>query len=229
MSVHTLLLQPFDLLQHLPEATRTQLASCGATRTVAKREMVLPKGSAPSFLGFLMEGRLQAIDFTVEGREAGLYFIEPGDYFGELALIDGESQAEFIIASERSQILTFPSKVIRPLLFASATGAEALARRLAQRVRQQLGQRQILSVPNPLLRVCAQIQLLLERQDNAPDPFQTIRAPTHQELAIMINLTRETVTRSFQVLLTQGVLTRQSDKLRVDTLKLEQLLQGPQD
>ena len=42
----------------------------------------------------------------------------------------------------------------------------------------------------------------------------------------MVNLTRETVTRTFQVLQAQGVLTRQGDELRVDQAKLEKLASG---
>jgi len=41
------------------------------------------------------------------------------------------------------------------------------------------------------------------------------RVPTHQELAIMINASRETVTRAFQVLFNQGVLLRDGDDLKV--------------
>ena len=39
----------------------------------------------------------------------------------------------------------------------------------------------------------------------------------------MVNLTRETVTRTFQVLLAQGVLKREGNDLLVDGQKLDQL------
>jgi len=54
-------------------------------------------------------------------------------------------------------------------------------------------------------------------------------APTHQEIAIMINLTRETVTRTFQVLQSQGALTRDGDHLKVDPAKLRQLVEKSTD
>ena len=46
--------------------------------------------------------------------------------------------------------------------------------------------------------------------------------PTHQEIAIMINSSRETVTRAFQVLMLQKAVIRQGDALlltRMDYLK----------
>jgi hypothetical protein len=43
-----------------------------------------------------------------------------------------------------------------------------------------------------------------------------LNAPTHQELAMMVNLSRETVTRVFQVLQSNGALDRQVDVMLVD-------------
>ncbi len=218
MSVHTLILQQFPLLKPLSPEVLDRLAPHATVRPFAKREMVLTKGPAPQYLCFLLEGRLQAIDFTLEGREVGLYFIEPGNYFAELSLIDGEAQPEFVVATARSQVVLLPSAAIRPILFATPSLAEIISRRLAQRVRSQLSQRQLLSLANPLQRIAAQLQILTA---SGAQNLRILKAPTHQELAIMVNLTRETVTRTFQVLLAQGVVTRQGEDLVVDTCKLE--------
>lgn len=223
MSIHILHLQQFALLRQLPEDLLTRMATLATLRTFSKREMVLVKGPPVPFFCFLMEGRLQALDFTLDGREVGLYFIEQGDYFGELSMIDGENQPEFVIATSHAKVLLLPADQVRPVLFASATLAESLSRRLALRVRQQINQRQILSLSNPLQRVCAQLQVMATPQITPASASVVIRAPTHQELAIMVNLTRETVTRTFQVLLSQGVLTRQGDQLLIDRSKLEAL------
>jgi len=51
--------------------------------------------------------------------------------------------------------------------------------------------------------------------------LQIVNVPTHQELAIMVNLTRETVTRAFQVLQARGVLLRDGDNLIIDSTKLQ--------
>ena len=220
MAVHTLLLQQFSLLKPLPPEVLERLAQHASVRPFAKREMVLTKGPAPQYLCFLQEGRLQAVDFTLEGREVGLYFIEPGDYFAELSLIDGEPQPEFVISIERAQVVLLPAAEIRPVLFAAPLLAEALSRRLAQRIRAQLSQRQVLALTNPLHRIAAQLQILTA---GGTQNIRVLKAPTHQELAILVNLTRETVTRTFQVLLAQGVLKREGNDLLVDGQKLDQL------
>lgn len=220
MAVHPLLLQQFPLLNSLPADQLERLAGQASTQTFAKREVVLPKSSAPRNLCFLVSGRLQAIDFTLDGREVGLYFIDPGDYFAELALIDGQTQPELVISNSASQVVFVPGAEIRPLLFSTPLMAEALCRRLAQRVRIQVNHRQILGLNNPLQRICAHLELLTMGSDGNR---RILKAPTHQEIAIMVSLTRETVTRTFQVLQTKGVLTREGEDLLVDTAKLSEL------
>lgn len=223
MAVHILLLQQFPLLKSLPADVLDRLTGLAVAQNFAKREIVLQKSSTPKNLCFLIEGRLQGVDFTLDGREVGLYFIDPGDYFAELALIDEQSQPEHIIASTASQVMFVPSSAIRPLLFSTPVIAEAICRRLAQRVRAQVVQRQILGLTNPLQRVCAQLESLVQTQGS-----RIRKPPTQQEIAIMVNLTRETVTRSFQVLLTKGVLAREGDDLVVDAGKLSEIAaKGP--
>ena len=133
MSVHILLLLQFPLLKSLPADILERLAGQSSAQSFAKREVVLPKSSAPRHLCFLVSGRLQAIDFTLDGREVGLYFIDPGDYFAELALIDGQVQPELVISNSASQVVFVPGSEVRPLLFSTPEMAEALCRRLAQR------------------------------------------------------------------------------------------------
>ena len=85
--------------------------------------------------------------------------------------------------------------------------------KLAQRIREVTAQRTLLSLPNPFQRLCVLLlQLLSQELDGAPVVKQI---PTHQELAIMINASRETVTRAFQLLFTQRLLVRDGNSLRI--------------
>lgn len=200
------------MLAHLPQVTLAHLALNAQQRWFSKREVVLQKDEPSNHLSFLLEGRLQGLDFTSDGREVGLYFINPGDYFGEVALIDNEKQPEFVTALARSHVVTLPKDIIRPVLFGVPKIAEALCRRLASRLRQDTAHRRILGLPNPLQRVCAQLELMWVAQG-----AQAIvaNAPTHQELAIMINSSRETVTRVFQLLQGRSVVERDGNALLV--------------
>ena len=213
MPVPVPVLSQLPLLAGLPQVTLGHLAQHASERSFAKREVVLQKGSEGASLCFLLEGRLQGVDFTVDGREVGLYFVNPGDYFGDIAVIDGETHPVYVTAVSRSRVVFVPRDLIRPILFAHAKLAEVLCTSLSQRLRQLSGQRRILGMVNPVQRVCAQLELLLV---TTPGGVWVRNAPTHQELAIMINASRETVTRVFQLLQSRGVVERNGNDLRVD-------------
>jgi CRP-like cAMP-binding protein len=208
------LLSRLPLLAALPQVTLAHLAQFANERVFAKREVVLHKEAEATQMCFLVEGRLQGVDFTIDGREVGLYFVNPGDYFGEVAVVDGGPQPDFVTAVSRSRVLFVPQELIRPILFAQPRVAEALCTSLSLRLRQVSAQRRILGLANPLQRVAAQLQELT-RQDRGPVTLVP-NTPTHQELAIMINASRETVSRVFQILQGRGIVERQGNDLRVD-------------
>lgn len=214
-------LSRLSLLSLLTPEQRNGLAPLLQERTFARREIVATQGETSSFLGFLLEGRLQGVDFTVDGREVGLYFVEPGGYYGELAIIDGKPGAEFVIALAKSRVALLPREHARALILSNPHIAEVLLLNLAERVRSGTAQRTILSLPNVFQRLCAQLLLLGNGSAKIPN------APTHQELAIMINTSRETVTRSFQLLQSQNILQRDGHSMQIlNQGYLEGILRG---
>lgn len=226
MAVHPSLLQQFALMRLFSADSLAQLAAYSSTHAFAKREVVLAKENPSSSLMFLLEGRLQAIDFTLDGREVGLHFIEEGQYFGEISVLDGLPSPEVVIATKKSQVVMVPARDIRSHIFGSPQAIEAITSGLTKRIRDQANQRQILGIISPLQRICALLQNLTKEGRN---PSLIANAPTHQEIAIMVNLTRETVTRAFQVLQSQGALARDGDDLKVDASKLKQLAEKSAD
>jgi CRP-like cAMP-binding protein len=204
------------------------LAGVSSLRAFAKREVVLDKSAQALWMFFLLEGRLQATDFTLDGKEVCLYFVEEGEAFGQISVIDGLHSPEILIANKKSQVVMVPGDAIRPLILSQPQITETVLLDLAGRIRVQSEQRQILSINNPLQRVCGQLLLMLRnsRSHGGADSIgmQALAlAPTHQELAMMVNLSRETVTRVFQVLQAREALERQGDLLMINAELLQHL------
>jgi CRP-like cAMP-binding protein len=204
------------------------LAGVSSLRAFAKREVVLDKSAQALWMFFLLEGRLQATDFTLDGKEVCLYFVEEGEAFGQISVIDGLHSPEILIANKKSQVVMVPGDAIRPLILSQPQITETVLLDLAERIRVQSEQRQILSINNPLQRVCGQLLLMLRnsRSHGGADSIgmQALAlAPTHQELAMMVNLSRETVTRVFQVLQAREALERQGDLLMINAELLQHL------
>jgi CRP-like cAMP-binding protein len=215
MPIAPLILKQFDLFKQLPDDMLELVSNQAQLVEVPKRKVVMEKNMHTHSLGLLLEGRLQGIDVTIDGREAGLYFVDTFDFFGELSVVDQLPASEFIIALTASKFIMIPAPTIQQLINESAIVSNIINRRLAQRLRESMSQRTLLSMPSPMQRVCAQLMQLTLKSNNATIAF----APTHQEIAIMINTTRETVTRAFQKLQADGVLIRDGNHLIIHNLE----------
>ncbi|MBT8146056.1 MAG: Crp/Fnr family transcriptional regulator [Gammaproteobacteria bacterium] len=188
----------------------------------ARRAIVMKSGVREECLCFLFEGRLQGVDFTIDGREVGLYFIEPGDFCGELGLFDKGPQPEYVIALSSSIVVKVPMEIMRQVMLNSPDVINKLGNRLASRVRQLTFQRSLLALPNIAQRVCCQLWSLVPVADrNNKNESELRNPPTHMEIAIMLNISRETVTRVFQALQSRQVVKRDGpSRLRVNDLAL---------
>lgn len=213
MPVSIQILARFPLLAPLPPETLAALSSEMMLRSYERRASLSDKGAPATALGFLVDGRLQGVDFTVDDRKVGLYFVEPGDYYGELSVVDGRPPSEYVVAVVKSTVALLEARRARALIAENAALAQAVMARLAQRLRAATAQRTLLGLPSPFQRLCA---LLLQLpQDVGAHGAEVAQVPTHQELAIMINASRETVTRVFQTLFHRRVLARDGNTLRL--------------
>ena len=91
---------PLELLQDVQPAVRLQ--------EFGRRDFVLHKGMAGDALLMLVAGRLQVISTSESGKEVGISFINPGDYFGEISLIDGGPRSASIVAVSPSIVGFLP-------------------------------------------------------------------------------------------------------------------------
>jgi CRP/FNR family cyclic AMP-dependent transcriptional regulator len=202
------LLSFFPLLKSLPPGSLAQLAEQCALQKFARRAVVLNAGVLETAVCFLFEGRLQGVDFTLDGREVGLYFVEPGDFCGELSLFDYGPQPEFVIVLSPAVVVSIPVSALRDLMLSTPMIVQQLGSRLASRLRRMTYQRSLLGMPNIPQRVCCQLWLLVPESERNGHDAVIKNPPTHMEIAIMLNVSRETVTRVFQTLQTREVVRR---------------------
>jgi len=211
MSIPINLVEKLKLIEELPCQRQEELAQKMKERRYKRREVILKKDEQSKYLYFLIEGRLQGVDFTVDGREAGLFFVNENDYFGELSIIDGIGHTEYIISTSESRVATLPAEEARHIFFNEPAAAKCLARSLAHRIRHESSQRSILRLPTVAQRLCAQILQITTTLDRKLHIVKNI--PTQQELAIMIDTSRETVTRTLQSIQNEGAIERRGKDL----------------
>ncbi len=231
MQVTPELLSRFDLLKTLPREALEQLAPHASLARFARRAVALQAGVREEKVCFLFEGRLQGVGFTIDGREVGLYFVEPGDFCGELALFDDNPQPEFVIATTAASVVYVARNPLREVMLNTSTVSNTIGRKLAERVRQMTMQRTLLGLSNIPQRVCGQLYLLINEAQRKAESSEIANPPTHMEIAIMLNLSRETVTRVFQALQSRRIVRRDgpSRLIVADLASLRRFAQGEEE
>lgn len=206
-------LNRLPLLEGVDEATLKKIAGVLQVRTADKGQAILHKGGTGDHLLFLLSGRLQAVDLTEDGREIGLSFLMVGDYFGELSVIDGLPRSATVVACEPSIYALLPRAQALELMHNNSLIAERMFKRLAAGIRRASDFRTILGIPNAFQRVYAFLDHLAKI---SPGGLVVIeKLPTQQEISIMINTSRETVSRAIQVLIQRGVVEKDLRRLIV--------------
>ena len=210
------LLKTFSLFKTLSVSDMELLCAHSSLKRYERRAIILQAGVNENRVCMLFEGRLQGIDFTIDGKEVGLYFVEPGDYCGELCVFDAGSQPEHVIALNSAVVVIFAAEAIREVAQRNPSVMLQLGRKLATRIRQMNTQRSLLSLPKVSQRVCLQLWLLVDKAETANAP-KIDNLPTHMEIAIMLNLSRETITRVFQQLQRKKIVSREGPStLQID-------------
>jgi CRP-like cAMP-binding protein len=215
------LLRQIPLFEGLEPHILERTAGYLHLRNVERGQWVLRKGNSGDQLLFLLSGQLQVVDVTEAGRDVGLNFLLPGDYFGELSVIDGLPRTASVVATANSQIAALPRAQALELFYHQPLVAERVLMRMAKSIRRASDYRSILAIPNAFQRVYA---FLHQMKTVAPGGLTVIeRLPTQQEMAIMINTSRETVSRAMQILNQKGVVEKDLRRLIVrkpDVLKI---------
>ena len=206
-------LNSLPLLAGIDESALKKIAGVLQVRVATKGLPILHKGGIGDFLLFLLSGRLQAIDVTQDGREIGLSFLYPGDYFGELSVIDGLPRSATVVACEQSVYALLPRAQALELIYNQPLIAERMFKRLASGIRRASDFRSILGIANAHQRVYALLDYLAKPGHGGLIVIDSL--PTQQEISIMVNTSRETVSRAIQILIQRGVLEKDLRRLIV--------------
>lgn len=218
-------LRKIPLLANLTDEEMAKVKADLRLRQYARREVVLQKGGPGDSLLFLLVGQLQVIDVTEDGRAIGLRMLKPGDFFGEIAVITDTTRTASVVALSPVLVAFLPRHVALHLFSHSPSVASQILRHLAEKVQRDSEFRAILSINNTSRRIYTFLTLLKQKAPGNTEVVENL--PTHQDIANMINTSRETVTRALLTLVQQGIIQKDTHRLIIHKPKeLQKLAQG---
>lgn len=221
----TVHLRKIPLFANLTEEEMQKIKTELRFKQYNRRDVVLQKGGVGDSLLFLLTGQLQVMDVTEDGRAIGLRMLDQGDFFGEIAIISGTARSASVVALSSALVAFLPSTTALHLFTHSPHVASMMLRHLAGKIQRDSEFRALLSINNASRRIYAFIELYKKLVPGNLEIVENL--PTHQDIAMMINTSRETVTRALLHLAQQGVVEKDLHRLIIrKPEELKKLSQG---
>ena len=196
------LLKGVDLFSELTEEQLGLLANLVVVQDFNRDETVVLEGDCSmKALYLIASGTVQVYMTGIDGRETILSFLERGDFFGEMSLIDGEPRSASVRTVTDAQLMIIHREPFLTLIRQTPEIAMSLLSEMCKRLRKankQIGSLSTMSVSG---RVAGTLLNLMEERgmrihtDNGQMVTVIHNRPTQQQLADMSGTTRETVSR----------------------------------
>jgi CRP/FNR family transcriptional regulator, cyclic AMP receptor protein len=211
------------------EAIRRLDTQCIWRRASAK-ESILDYKDGGNELYFVVQGHVRVLIQAISGKESILRDIRDGEYFGELAAIDGLPRSAAIFAVTNSIIAKMPATVFHQAVHTHPDVCDQLLALLASQIRMLANRVNEYSTLDVRRRIYAEL-LRLSRPARKGDVEAVISPPpTHAELAARVSTHREAITREFGKLEEAGLLQRRRGAIViVDQAQLAKLIDDVED
>ena len=192
---------------------------------VRRGSLLVERRRGPADLFLVLQGTLMTFGKTTAGRRVIFEFVGPGELDGILAA-DGRS-GHYTEAASDCLVVRLPRIELQRLLERDPQVAVNLADLLMTRQEKREAQIEALAESATVHRL-ARLLLVLGRHLGKPEPNGEIRVTrlTHQVIADMVGLRRETVTVKLEELVAAGGLAIEGRQLRLRPEALEGLLHG---
>jgi CRP/FNR family transcriptional regulator len=161
-----------------------------------KNETILHEEDTNEYMYTILSGRVKVIQTTEDGRETIIAMHKTGEFFGEMSLIDGRTMPATVLAIEDTQTAIISKKEFTDLVSEQKKVLEKLLIILCTRLRDSWNTIQMLNFNNAAQRMKMLFAILCGEygEKNGEGIILNIKL-THQNIANMAGITRETVTR----------------------------------
>ncbi len=188
-------------------------------RRFRRNEVIFHQGDPGDSLHIVAAGAVKIVLPSAEGDEAIIATLRPGDFFGELALLDDSPRSATASALEASDTLVLPRQVFVELLDTLPGLRDALLAGLARELRRLTGHVEELHFLDLAGRLAMRLtRLAREAQPDARGEIRLSWPYTQSDLAAMIGGTRQSVNRLLSELVDEGLISIEHDALVITDL-----------
>lgn len=191
-TVSTAVLKSVPLFASFPDEQLRALVTVVTRRSAPRGSTIMAAGDPTDSLYIVISGRLKVMMGDADGKEVILTIIGPGEFFGEMGLIDDSPRSASVVAIEPCELLSITKRDFKAALAQNFEMAMAVMRGLVRRLREadrKIGSLALLDVYGRVAR------LLLDMSEDVNGQKMVTKRLPKQDIAKMIGASREMVSR----------------------------------
>jgi CRP/FNR family transcriptional regulator, cyclic AMP receptor protein len=172
------------------------LSRVASVRPYPAGSSILREAEPGDLFFVIARGEVKVFVDSPDGREVVLTHLQAGEFFGEMALFEGEARSASVSALVDSELVVLARNDFLALLARDFTLTRKILKTLSARLRRSNGIIESLALEDVGRRLARYlIRLADESGKSSVEGYFIVNRPTHQEIANSIGATRETVTR----------------------------------
>ena len=179
----------------------------------------LPLNKRGDGLMVLHSGLLKISSKNSAGSEAVLGFIQPGQWFGELSMLDGQSRERDVRSIGVSEVLVVEADTLHRLM-QDANFHQHVVDLQSARTRLLLSLVEDFTLRSARARAARRLLMLACDDDTRSEPHRKELIISHEALASMLGMTRQTLALQLKALTEAGAIVQGYGRIVVSSIPM---------
>ncbi|MDF1611867.1 MAG: Crp/Fnr family transcriptional regulator [Stygiobacter sp.] len=207
-------LSKVPIFSELKKETLEKIEKIGQRKSYNKGEVILMEDDPGSALFIIISGKVKVARSSNDGKEVILSILNESDFFGEMAILDGQKRSATVSAIEPSEVFILQRNDFIDLLYAHPDISVALLQELTTRLRNADMKIKSLSLKDAEGKVATVIlQIADDIGKIKHGKVEIEKLPLQQDLANMAGTSRETISRTLHSFAKKGLIEMDGNKL----------------
>lgn len=209
-------LSSVSIFQKLNQSELEQLAKIVVQEKFPTDKVIFFEGDRSNVLYVIRSGSVRVYQTSLDGKEKTINTLGPGNFFGEMGLLDGAPRLASVAANEETVLLGISQKDFRALTHKSPEVLWKVLEALCDRIRkmdEEILDMSFRDVPYRVMRTL--IRLSKEHGEQRLDGLRINIKLTPQILANMIGANHERVAGLLNKMQEEKILRREGDHLLI--------------
>ena len=194
----------------LSPSLRHDILRCAFVKRYPDGELISARGEPPDLWVACAKGAVRVSSTTLTGKQITLTYVEPGVWFGDVAMFDGDQRTHDVYAHGPTTLLCVARADFHKILAQHSELYEALLKLQARRIRLLFGQVEDLNTLPLRARLAKQLAHLVRSYGvpslSSNDEIRIALQLAQEELAQLLGASRQRVNQELKTMEREGVI-----------------------